>query len=101
MCVRNFEKRLMNGSIDRYKERFRTRGFSQKEGENYDGNCSSKPEIPLSEPLYLLQYPWSNLKVLRYTRKRPLYTDEEHLVWIKTTWCGASHVQQKHGENFL
>jgi hypothetical protein len=28
----------MNGSIDIYKERFRTRGFSQKEGEDYDDN---------------------------------------------------------------
>jgi hypothetical protein len=26
----------MNGSIDRYKVGFRTRGFSQKEGEDYD-----------------------------------------------------------------
>jgi hypothetical protein len=26
----------MNGSIDGYKERFGTRGFSQKEGEDYD-----------------------------------------------------------------
>jgi hypothetical protein len=60
--------------------------------------CSSKPDIPLRESLYHLQYPWveilhqmnaknvlqkqlnkehrkSNLKTLRHTRKRPLYAD--------------------------
>jgi hypothetical protein len=43
--------------------------------------CSSKPDIPLHEPVYRLQYPWvgaymqSNLKALRHTRKRPLYAD--------------------------
>jgi hypothetical protein len=35
MYVRNREKLL---SIDRYKERLRARGFSQKEGEDYDDN---------------------------------------------------------------
>jgi hypothetical protein len=33
MYVRNCEKDL---SIDRYKARLRARGFSQKEGEDYD-----------------------------------------------------------------
>jgi hypothetical protein len=37
-------------------------------------------------------------KDLRYTRKRPLYTDEEDLVWIQTTWCRAFNTQQKRGE---
>jgi hypothetical protein len=35
MYVRNYEKDL---SIDRYKVRIRARGFSQKEGEDYDDN---------------------------------------------------------------
>jgi hypothetical protein len=26
---------------------------------------------------------------------------EEDFVWIQTTWCKASHAQQKHGENLL
>jgi hypothetical protein len=26
---------------------------------------------------------------------------EEDLVWIQATWCSASHVHQKRGENFL
>jgi hypothetical protein len=52
MYVRNCEKYL---SIDRYKEKLRARGFSQKEGEDYDDRLI---DIPLPEPLYLLQYPW-------------------------------------------
>jgi hypothetical protein len=35
MYVRNCEKDL---SIERYKERLKARGFSQKEGEDYDDN---------------------------------------------------------------
>jgi hypothetical protein len=31
-------KRLINGRIDRYKAIFGARGFSQKEGEDYDDN---------------------------------------------------------------
>jgi hypothetical protein len=34
-CMRNCEKYL---SIKRHKERLKTRGFSQKEGEDYDEN---------------------------------------------------------------
>jgi hypothetical protein len=55
MYVRNYEKDL---SIDRYKARLRARGFSQKEGEDYDDSLFQYPDIPLPKPLYLLQYPW-------------------------------------------
>jgi hypothetical protein len=57
MYVKFFEK---YSSIDRYKVRLRARGLSQKEGEYYD---DSLRDIPLPEPLYLLQYPWVGLYI--------------------------------------
>jgi hypothetical protein len=51
---KKLRKRLMNGSI----ARFRTRGSSKRREKTMTTTCSSKPNIPLSELLYLLQYPW-------------------------------------------
>jgi hypothetical protein len=37
MCRRNFsDNNVVDGSIEKYKERFFTRGFSQKEGIDYE-----------------------------------------------------------------
>jgi hypothetical protein len=82
-------------------------------------DCSSTPDLSLHKSLYHLQHPCikilhqineknvlqkklskermqSNLKTLRLTRKRLLYTDKK-----KTTWWRTSSAQQKCGEDFL
>jgi hypothetical protein len=51
---KQLRKRLMNGSITR----FETRGSSRRREKTMTIACSSKPDIPLSQLLYLLQYPW-------------------------------------------
>jgi hypothetical protein len=67
----------MNASI----ARSRTRGSPRWREKTIMITSSSKPDIPLHELVYRLQYPWvgvymqSNLKALRHTRKRPLYAD--------------------------
>jgi hypothetical protein len=47
-------KVVMNRSI----ARFRTRGSPRWREKTMMTTCSRKPDIPLSELLYLLQYPW-------------------------------------------
>jgi hypothetical protein len=57
-------KHVVDGSIDKYKARFVARGFSQKEGEDYDETCLLLLlDIPLSEPLSLLQPPWDGVYI--------------------------------------
>jgi hypothetical protein len=40
-------------------------------------------------------------RFLGIPERDPCMHMEEDIVWIQTTWCKASHAQQKSGENFL
>ena len=105
--------RLMNESI----ARSRTRG-SPRWREKTMIVCSSKPDIPLLEPLHCLQYPWVGVYIrwmqtlFSKTIEQKAYEEQsqgfevyqkETLVcrWKKTTWWRTSNAQHKHGENFL
>lgn len=49
-------KHALDGSIEKYKARFITHGFSQKAILYYEEGSLSWLDIPLSEPLLLLQH---------------------------------------------
>jgi len=51
-------KYATDDSIDKYKARFVTKGYAQKEGIDYDKTFALVARLPLSDPLYPLQHRW-------------------------------------------
>jgi hypothetical protein len=51
-------KHAVDGSMDKYKARFVARGFSQKEGEEYEEMFLRWLDILPLEISYLLPLPW-------------------------------------------
>jgi hypothetical protein len=56
-------KHATYGSVDKYKARFIARGFSQKEGEDYDKTFALLSNILLLDPLCLLMLPWDGVYI--------------------------------------